>query len=131
MSYWDYAEPALHIAAFALLIILLLISGIAAFLGTLGSFMGEYMRNHIPRIWWILASLLGIAILIFGVPFANWLHSEWWPPAPVHQQKTTFEEFKDCNDAGSYWYQYDSPAGETIWVCSKEPMLPEDLQPTP
>lgn len=131
MSYWDYAGPTLQTVAFALLVIFLVAAAVSAFFGTLGSFMGEFMRNHIPRVWWILASLLGITILIFGVPFAYWLHAEWWPTAPVYQQKSTFEEFKDCNDAGSYWYQYDAPGGETIWVCSKEPMLPEDLQPAP
>lgn len=134
MSYWDFAAPVLQHVVMVALVIFLIAVGVVGFLATLGSFMGDFMRGDIPRRWWILTSLLGILILSFGIPFANWLNAQWWPKpeTQTYEQKTITEEIKKCQEMGANWYAVrPSDGGELVYICSHEPIYPEDLQPTP
>lgn len=125
MSYWDYAGPGLQTALFSLLIILLIAAALATFIGLLGSFMNDYMRNGIARVWWILAAIVGALVLTFGTPFAAWLHAQWFKPASVQvefRSVDTFQEaYQECEDEGNYWYAWrQEPSDELVWICSED-----------
>lgn len=126
MTYWDIAVPVIQNVAFTLLILLLIASAVAGFIGFIGSFMSDYFRSGIPRLWWITAAILGILILTFGVPFSTWLHSEWYPQetsrSDLFPRIDTFKEaYQECHDEGNYWYAWrQGDNNELVWVCSTE-----------
>lgn len=133
MSYWDYAGPGLQTALLSLLVVLLIFAAVAGLFGLIGSFMSTYYRGGIPRVWWILAVIVGSLILTFGVPFASWLHAQWFPSvsekAEFPRVDTFQQAYQECHDEGNYWYAWrQGENNDLVWVCSTEELdIPSSL----
>lgn len=130
MSYLEILLPVLKVVGFVLLCLICAGGVITAIFSLIDLLVRpSYMRK------WVASVLLlaGLLIAIFLIPFTIWVNGQFWPkPAPVEPPKSIFEEFKECQESGSNWYMIDQPGDqEPVYVCSDEPIYPDDLQPTP
>lgn len=130
MTYLELLLPVLRVVGFILLVLLCAGGCLAAFFGIVDVCVSN---SYLKRRYSALILLAGLLIAIFGIPFTIWVNGQFWPkPEPIKPEKTLFEEFKECREGGSNWYMIDQPGDqEPVYVCSKEPIYPEDLQPTP
>lgn len=129
MTYFEILLPVLQIVGFILLCFLCFAGLIAVLFGIIELVSAKRDFSNTTA---LLAILVGVLIIVFGIPFTIWVNTQFWPEPAPSEQKSLYEEFKQCQESGSYWYAVEQPGDtEPAYVCVNEPLQLKDLQPTP
>lgn len=128
MTYWDMLFPILEFVAIALIVVMIILSGLGLIMGFVGAF-AEELPSHKRQS--VLLALAGLVALLLTIPLYQWTYQQFFPAetvqvSPNSGPSTPEEAYSQCMMDGYFYYTWVGPGGETVFVCSDEEM--SDLQ---